>query len=207
MDLQFLLLHTILMSRSQAYFALLAWTPLPLYELPSEKHYRTPKDPKTLRQLPSIHDAASLDLSVIIPAYNESKRLPPMLSSTLKHLASSPKRSFEILIVDDGSSDGTAAAALQLAAKDHPKADIRIVQLEHNRGKGGAVRHGMLHARGRRLLMADADGASRFADVELLLEALDALAPGDGDSLAVAIGSRAHLVKTDAVVKVRCLIL
>ena len=195
------------MFRSQAYLALLAWTPPPLYELPSEKHYRTPKAPKTLRQLSSIHDAASLDLSVIIPAYNESKRLPSMLSSTLKHLSSFPKRSFEILIVDDGSSDDTAAVALELAAKDHPKADIRAVQLERNRGKGGAVRHGMLHARGRRLLMADADGASRFADVELLLGALDALAPADGDSPAVAIGSRAHLVKTDAVVKVRSLIL
>jgi len=142
-----------------------------------------------------------MDLSVIIPAYNETKRLPSMLSSTLEHLASFPKRSFEILIVDDGSTDSTAAAALKLTAKDYPKANIRVVQLERNRGKGGAVRHGMLHARGRRLLMADADGASRFADVELLLGALDALAPADCDVPAVAIGSRAHLVKTDAVVK------
>jgi len=125
-----------------------------------------------------------------------------MLSSTLEHLASFSKRTFEILIIDDGSSDGTAAFALKLAAERYPKADIRVVQLEHNRGKGGAVRHGMLHARGRRLLMADADGASRFADVELLLNALDAIAPvGTEAALGVAIGSRAHLVKTEAVVK------
>jgi len=127
-----------------------------------------------------------------------------MLSSTLEHLASFPKRTFEILIVDDGSSDGTAAAALDLSAKFYPNADICVVELERNRGKGGAVRHGMLHARGRRLLMADADGASRFGDVELLLAALDAPAPADSDAPAMAIGSRAHLVKTDAVVKVRC---
>jgi len=185
----------------QPYLALLAWTPPPLYELPSEKRYRTGKDVKTHHPLPSIHDAASLDLSIIIPAYNETQRLPSMLSSTLDHLASFTKRTFEILIIDDGSSDGTATAALKLAAENYPKADIRVVQLERNRGKGGAVRHGMLHARGRRLLMADADGASRFADVELLLSALDTLAPAESDAAGIAIGSRAHLVKTEAVVK------
>jgi dolichyl-phosphate beta-glucosyltransferase len=192
------------MSCTQAYLALLAWTPPPLYELPSEKQYRAPKDPKTPCPLPSIDDVASLDLSIIIPAYNETKRLPSMLSSTLEHLASFPKRTFEILIVDDGSSDSTATFALKLAVEQYPKADIRVVQLERNRGKGGAVRHGMLHARGMRLLMADADGASRFADVELLLGALDDLAPvGTEGALGIAIGSRAHLVNTAAVVKVR----
>jgi len=192
------------MSCIQGYLALIAWTPPPLYELPSEKQYRAPKDPKTLCPLPSIDDAASLDISIIIPAYNETKRLPSMLSSTLEHLASFPNRTFEILIVDDGSSDGTATFALKLAAEQYPKANIRVVQLERNRGKGGAVRHGMLHARGQRLLMADADGASRFADVELLLGALDDLAPvGTEGALGIAIGSRAHLVKTVAVVKVR----
>ena len=194
----------ILMFCSQAYLALVAWTPPPPYELPSEKQYRTPKAPKTLRPLPSIDDAASLDLSVIVPAYNETERLPSMLSSTLEHLASFPKRTFEIVVVDDHSSDGTAAFVLKHAAERYPKADIRVVQMERNLGKGGAVRHGMLHARGRRLLMVDADGASRFADVELLLGALDSLAPMETeDALGVAIGSRAHLVNTEAVVKVR----
>ncbi|KAI0296547.1 nucleotide-diphospho-sugar transferase [Multifurca ochricompacta] len=152
-----------------AYLALVASTPPPLQELPSENNYRAPKDPNTSRPLPSIQDAASLDLSIIIPAYNETQRLPSMLSSTLEHLSSFPKRSFEILIIDDGSSDGTAS-------------------LELNRGKGGAVRHGMLHARGRRLLM-------------LLLDALDSIAPTESDAAGIAIGSRAHLVKTEAVVK------
>ena len=184
--------------------ALLVWSPSPPYELPSERYYRAPNDPKTARPLPSIDDAASLDLSIIIPAYNETKRLPTMLSFTLEHLASFPKRSFEVLIIDDGSSDGTATAALELAAERYPKADVRVVQLEHNRGKGGTVRHGMLHARGRRLLMADADGASRFSDVELLLGALDKIAPAENDdAVGIAIGSRAHLVNTEVVVKVR----
>jgi len=195
-------LFALIIGLALAYLALLAWTPPPLYELPSEKQYRAPKDPKTPCPLPSIDDVASLDLSIIIPAYNETKRLPSMLSSTLEHLASFPKRTFEILIVDDGSSDSTATFALKLAVEQYPKADIRVVQLERNRGKGGAVRHGMLHARGMRLLMADADGASRFADVELLLGALDDLAPvGTEGALGIAIGSRAHLVNTAAVVK------
>jgi len=199
-------LFALVVGLALAYLALLAWTPPPPYELPSEKQYRSPKDPNTPLPLPSIHDPASLDLSVIIPAYNETNRLPSMLSSTLDHLLSSssqsPKRrTFEIIIVDDGSSDGTAAMALKLATERYAKADIRVVQLERNRGKGGAVRHGMIHARGRRLLMVDADGASRFADVELLLNALDELAPAESDAAGVAIGSRAHLVRTEAVVK------
>ncbi|KAI0259425.1 glycosyltransferase family 2 protein [Gloeopeniophorella convolvens] len=186
-----------------AYVLLLAWTPPPLYELPPEKNYRSPKDPSTLHPLPSVHDPASVDLSIVVPAYNEVQRLPSMLASTFDHLASFPRRTVELLIVDDGSSDDTTRVALEHAAKAHPTADVRVVQLERNRGKGGAVRHGMLHARGRRLLMADADGASRFADVELLLSALDALSPDDttGDAPGIAIGSRAHLVGTEAVVK------
>ena len=77
-----------------------------------------------------------------------------------------------------------------------------MVTLQSNMGKGGAVRHGMLHGQGRRLLMVDADGASRFEDIELLWREMDKLSPHEEP--AIAIGSRAHLVKTDAVVKVHC---
>lgn len=187
---------------------------------PSEKTYRSRTSPTTPLPLPSLSDEGSLDLSVIIPAYNETKRLSAMLDTTLAHLHSastskpappsaSPNghaqqhrpslRTHELLIVDDGSQDGTSALALALAAQ-HPTADIRVVTLDKNLGKGGAVRHGMLHARGTRLLMVDADGASRFSDLEALWTAMDTLAPGN--EAAVVVGSRAHLVKTDAVVKV-----
>ena len=64
------------------------------------------------------------------------------------------------------------------------------------------MRHGMLHARGERLLMVDADGASRFEDLELLWAALDRLDEKRPNSAAIAVGSRAHLVQTEAVVKV-----
>ncbi|KAG9313133.1 glycosyltransferase family 2 protein [Chiua virens] len=124
-----------------------------------------------------------------------------MLDTTLAHLhapSEVPPRTHELLIVDDGSKDGTSALALVLAAQ-HPMTDIRVVTLEKNLGKGGAVRHGMLHARGHRLLMVDADGASRFADLEVLWREMDTLAPGNKPG--VVVGSRAHLVKTEAVVK------
>jgi dolichyl-phosphate beta-glucosyltransferase len=133
-----------------------------------------------------------------------------MLDTTLAHLRASTSagghprrtRTHELLIVDDGSKDDTSALALKLAAQN-PTTDIRVITLEKNLGKGGAVRHGMLHARGHRLLMVDADGASRFEDLEVLWKAMDALAPENEP--AVVVGSRAHLVRTEAVVKV-CLV-
>jgi dolichyl-phosphate beta-glucosyltransferase len=147
-----------------------------------------------------------VDLTVVIPAYNETARLPSMLATTIAHLQStsttppSKTKTYEIIIVDDGSSDDTSTVSLDLA-RQYPRSDIRVVTLEKNLGKGGAVRHGMLSGRGNRLLMVDADGASRFEDLELLWKAMDELAPGNG--AAMAIGSRAHLVKTEAVVKVQ----
>ncbi|KAI0630440.1 Alg5-prov protein [Trametes polyzona] len=182
-----------------AYTILVLWSPDLIVPKPSEKTYRTASSPSKRLPLPSIHDPAEVDLTVVIPAYNETERLPAMFSTTLAHLASVPSRTYEVLVVDDGSTDGTADLALKLAL-EYPTADVRVVVLEHNVGKGGAVRHGMLHGRGRRLLMVDADGASRFEDLELLWKAMDELAP-TGDEAAVVVGSRAHLVKTEAVVK------
>jgi len=100
--------------------------------------------------------------------------------------------------VDDGSTDGTSEKALELAAR-YKDCDIKVVTLENNTGKGGAVRHGMMHAAGERLLMVDADGASQFQDLELLWKAMDEIAPKGAP--AVVVGSRAHLVKSEAVVK------
>jgi len=139
-----------------------------------------------------------VELSVVIPAFNENTRLPPMLDVALSHLTSKKwSRTYEIIIVDDGSADSTSATAIAYA-QAHRKSDIRVVTLLKNRGKGGAVKNGMLHARGRRLLMVDADGASQFEDVDLLWKAMDEAEKG---GLGVAIGSRAHLVTTEAVVK------
>jgi dolichyl-phosphate beta-glucosyltransferase len=160
-----------------------------------------------------VKDEATLDLTIVVPAFNETRRMTSMLSSALMHLsalAKSGKRTSEVLIVDDGSTDGTADAAIKMAQIHESETakkgiiEIRVVSLAQNQGKGGAVRHGMLHGRGKRLLMVDADGASRFEDLEALWEAMDKMLPGDrnGDGEAVVVGSRAHLVSTAAVVKV-----
>lgn len=180
--------------------ALIFWSPPPIVTRPSEKTYRSHASPKKPRPLLSVHDPSTVDLTVVIPAYNETERLPIMLSSAIDHLTRpGQKRSFEILIVDDGSTDKTAEASIKLSAK-YPKIDIRVAVLERNLGKGGAVRHGMLYASGERLLMVDADGASKFSDLDALWTAMDELVPNNGPG--VVVGSRAHLVKTEAVVKV-----
>ncbi|KAG2137586.1 Alg5-prov protein [Suillus bovinus] len=183
------------------YLALILLSPPPIITRPSEKTYRSQKSLKDPLSLPSLADAGSIDLSVIIPAYNETARLPSMLETTLDHLNSASirhTRTYELIIIDDGSKDDTSALALKLA-QQHLNSDIRVVTLEKNLGKGGAVRHGMLHARGNRLLMVDADGASRFEDLELLWRKMDELGPKNEPT--VVVGSRAHLVKTEAVVK------
>lgn len=187
--------------RLKLYAALVFWSPQSIITYSSEKKYRCHTSPNKPIPLPYIDDPATVDLSVVVPTYNETKRLPKMLEVAIKHILSVPERKTEILIVDDGSTDGTADLALKYA-KQNLKIEIRVVTREKNSGKGGAVRHGMLHSRGRRLLMVDADGASRFEDLELLWRALDQLGGKDPDHAAIAIGSRAHLVKTEAVVKV-----
>lgn len=80
-----------------------------------------------------------------------------------------------------------------------PHGSIRVISLEQNRGKGGAVTHGMRHARGQYVVFADADGASRFSDLGKLVEGCERVQDSKGRS--VGVGSRAHMVGTEAVVK------
>lgn len=145
-------------------------------------------------------------LSVVVPAYNEELRLPKMLDEALEYLekrANQPTPSkrplygtsqsfdYEIIIVDDGSYDGTTACGLRYRKKFGDNR-IRVITLEKNRGKGGAVRAGVLAARGDYVLFADADGASKFSHVEKLE---DFMYDNRESELLVAIGSRAHMEK------------
>ena len=147
---------------------------------------------------------AQVTLSVIIPAYNEEERISVMLDETLAYLRKrhldDPAFSYELIIVDDGSKDATASIVLKYAQRVGGGL-IRLLSLAENHGKGGAVCKGMVRARGELLLMADADGATKFRDVERLEKSMRALGasvashPG-----AIAVGSRAHLAD-DASVK------
>ncbi len=163
----------------------------------------TNKEGKTAHfTFPSIYDAASVTLSVIVPAYNEALRLPKMLNETLQILtdravaaaANDSNFTFEIIIVDDGSSDATCDVVLETIATAGSDR-VRLLRLPYNMGKGGAVQQGVLHSRGKHILFADADGASDFTCLPRL-EA--ALARVESNGLGAAIGSRAHL-QEDAV--------
>jgi dolichyl-phosphate beta-glucosyltransferase len=128
-------------------------------------------------------------LSIVIPAYNEAPRLGPTLQRIASYLDTHFTDS-EIIVVDDGSTDDTAAL-IQSYAAGSPR--IRLLQNPGNRGKGYAVRHGMLEARGDWILFSDADLSSPIEEVEDLLEA------AAQSKAAIAIGSRAvdrSLVKT-----------
>jgi dolichyl-phosphate beta-glucosyltransferase len=131
------------------------------------------------------------ELSIVIPAYNEEGRLGRTLSRIREYFAGRrvppgvapeiPLNQVEILIVDDGSKDGTAAIAQEWARE---MSCVRLVSNRENRGKGYSVRHGMLEARGRLALFTDADLSSPIEEIEKLLAAIAA-----GND--IAIGSRA----------------
>jgi dolichyl-phosphate beta-glucosyltransferase len=123
-----------------------------------------------------------------------------MLQEAVEFLTTTYANNWEILVVDDGSSDNTASVALSFAASSElvKPEQMRVVILEKNRGKGGAVAHGMRHVRGRYAIFADADGASRFSDLTALMQRLK---EKETQGYGIAVGSRAHMVTSDAVVK------
>ncbi len=119
-------------------------------------------------------------LSIVVPAYNEARRLPPFLQRMVAYL-DRRHLTYEILVVDDGSRDHTAQV-VELFAQQSP--NVRLILLPCNRGKGAAVRRGMQAARGTVQLFADADGATPIEELAYLESALTAGAD-------LAIGSRA----------------
>ncbi len=120
-------------------------------------------------------------LTVVIPAYNEERRIGPSLEAILAHARSAPYRT-EILVVDDGSTDRTIDVA-RAALTGVP--DARVVENVTNRGKGYSVRHGVLEASGEIVLLTDADLSTPIQEVDGLLGHLGEIGHG------IVIGSRA----------------
>ena len=116
-------------------------------------------------------------ISIIIPAYNEAQRLPGTLQKVQEYLSRSAWEFAEIVVVDDGSRDGTAEAARAAGA--------RVLANPGNRGKGYTVRHGMLEAKGEWLLFTDADLSAPIEELDRLWCA------AEREQAQVAIGSRA----------------
>jgi glycosyltransferase involved in cell wall biosynthesis len=116
-------------------------------------------------------------ISIIIPAFNEAKRLPTTLQTVRSYLDQSGWEFSEIVVVDDGSADGTADAARA--------AGVRVLENPGNRGKGYSVRQGMLQAKGDWVLFTDADLSAPIDDLEKLWSA------AGHAGASIAIGSRA----------------
>jgi glycosyltransferase involved in cell wall biosynthesis len=121
------------------------------------------------------------ELSVVIPAFNEELRLPATLERIAAYLKTCG-RTVEVLLVDDGSRDRTAAVAESFRDKIP---SLRVVPNGVNRGKGYSVRHGLQEARGQIVLFTDADLSAPIEEADKLIEALNT------KNCAVAIGSRA----------------
>jgi glycosyltransferase involved in cell wall biosynthesis len=110
----------------------------------------------------------SLSLSIVIPAYNEANRLGEMLRETFAYLNRHEPNS-EVLVVDDGSTDSTVAVAERAFFTNRSRIRTQVIEIQPNRGKGHAVRQGLLAARAPIALFADADLATPMTEVPKLV--------------------------------------
>ena len=120
-------------------------------------------------------------VSVVIPAYNESQHLPKSLEA-IEHYFNIRNLTREILVVDDGSQDDTVQVVSELTNRI---TGLKVLANGRNRGKGFAVRRGMLEAAGNLILMSDADQSSPIEEMDKLLP------PIQNGQTDIAIGSRA----------------
>jgi glycosyltransferase involved in cell wall biosynthesis len=104
-----------------------------------------------------------IDISIILPAFQEEQGIPPLLNR-IREVMDRLGRTWEVVVVDDGSTDGTAARARE--------AGSRVISHPYNIGNGAAVKTGIREARGRVIVMMDADGQHEPADIPRLLEPL-----------------------------------
>ncbi|MCL4437570.1 glycosyltransferase family 2 protein [Patescibacteria group bacterium] len=121
-------------------------------------------------------------LSIIIPAYNESERLPPTLVDINQKLKN-VNYNYEIIVINDGSRDNTAEKVKIMINKGEVK-NLKLIDNKENKGKGGVVRQGMLAAEGKIRLFTDADNSTSISHFEQMI-------PYFNQGYDVVIGSRA----------------
>jgi len=119
----------------------------------------------------------SVRLSLIIPSYNSAAFIADTLAGALAFLERRGE-TYELIVVDDGSADGSAPLLSDLAARH---CSVRVIRNGANRGKGHAVRAGMLQSSGERVIFTDADLAYPLTEIDKIVRALDA-----GADLAIA---------------------
>ena len=105
---------------------------------------------------------SAVELSVVIPAYNEASRLGESLARVLTYLERRGTP-FEVLVIDDGSADSTASIAREYAHRG-----VWLLELARNRGKGAALRHGVVASCGSKVLLCDADLSTPIEEIERL---------------------------------------
>lgn len=119
-----------------------------------------------------------MKLSLVIPAYNEAKRLGPFLRSIASYYQRHRSEMHEIIVVDDGSRDRTS----ELAQTFSKRLPLRVMTLKTNQGKGAAIKAGVASARGDVIVFMDADGATDIAELPKMITALQ--------QADIAIGNR-----------------
>jgi len=121
-----------------------------------------------------------MEISVIIPAYNEEKRITPTIKSVVDYFEKSKIQDYEIIIVLDGPKDNTLAVVTDLSYK---YAGIRIIDNKVNRGKGAVVKQGILESVGEYVVFMDADNSTHINELDKILPAIQ-------QGIEVVVGSR-----------------
>ena len=138
-----------------------------------------------MKQIKHTRKARAVDVSIIVPAYNEERRMRPFLTDFMKTVAKIP--SCEVLFVDDGSRDQTAAIFRTFARRAK---NVNVISLKKNAGKGGAVIRGVFAAKGKKIIFIDIDGSIAPHEILAMIPLLN--------EYDVVVGSRA---KKESIVK------